>query len=150
MQLTKVARYMWKKPKTKLQHHFRDKLKPCWQFFIYFLLPISLFLCLHCLSDRPRQLPSCRIPFSRFPSHFHYCKSLSQRLGVPPSLLHPNPLALTTAHEWREKSGHRSSVTLTHGAATPEHHSARVQNQSNSLSHWSREKEECRALLKIC
>lgn len=62
--------------------------------FLYFVL------CRVC--DRLWHSPSCRIPSSRFPSHFHYCNSLSLGRIAPRRA----PSRFVISHEWREWSDH--------------------------------------------
>lgn len=77
-----------------------------WKSFWHFFGGKFSVLCAFFSSDI-----SCRIPFSRFLSHFHYCNVLFLWCIVVRSLL------LT----WMERvADHLSSLPLTHSASTPE------------------------------
>lgn len=104
--------------------------------------------CFCLLCDSLWHSVSCRIPFSRFLSHFHYCNLLCLWCAVVRSPLSPSYLS------WMARvTNHLSSLPLTRSASTPEHRSA-----SSCSLKWTRnrsaldciiaEKIECCVWLK--
>lgn len=121
---------------------FLKKLNYSWSFFGGNLLLCASFSWV-IASDI-----SCRIPFSRFLSHFHYGNLLSLWCIVGRSLLTLSFLS------WMERvANHLSSLLLTDSASTPEHCSASsfslnglkidlpdiasLQRKLNTVFYWS-------------
>lgn len=111
------------------------------------------YFCLVCflslLCDSLWQTVSCRIPFSGFLSHFHYCNSLSLWCVAVRAPLTPSCLSRT-----ERVSAHLSSLPLTHSASAPERCSAPscslngLQNQS-TFNRVISEKKQRSAWLKL-